>query len=304
MRNEEAKTILQLLGMPLKQQANICIYTLLSLANIKKNDKWIKASNNFMRIHDILVFIRTEYNISYAENSRETFRKQAMHPFRIAAIIEDNEVATNSPNYKYRITDEALELIRSYGSDGWARQLNNFKKRHSSLVEMYRSKRQIKQVPVVIDNNKYTLSTGAHNELQAEIIENFASRFAQGAEVLYLGDTADKYLIFKKEKLAKLGIIVTEHDKLPDVILYLKDKNWVYFIEAVTSVGPMSPKRIIEISSMCKKNKSGKVYVTAFPDLKTYKQFAAELAWETEVWISDNPDHMIHLNGDRFLGPR
>ena len=175
MRNEEAKTILQLLGMPLKQQANICIYTLLSLANIKKNDKWIKASNNFMRIHDILVFIRTEYNISYAENSRETFRKQAMHPFRIAAIIEDNEVATNSPNYKYRITDEALELIRSYGSDGWARQLNNFKKRHSSLVEMYRSKRQIKQVPVVIDNNKYMLSTDAHNELQAEIIENFTS---------------------------------------------------------------------------------------------------------------------------------
>ena len=111
-------------------------------------------------------------------------------------------------------------------------------------------------------------------------------------------------MIFKKEKLAKLGTIVTEHDKLPDVILYLKDKNWVYFIEAVTSVGPMSPKRIIEISSMCKKNKSGKVYVTAFPDLKTYKQFAAELAWETEVWISDNPDHMIHLNGDRFLGPR
>ena len=198
MRNEEAKTILQLLGMPLKQQANICIYTLLSLANIKKNDKWIKASNNFMRIHDILVFIRTEYNISYAENSRETFRKQAMHPFRIAAIIEDNEVATNSPNYKYRITDEALELIRSYGSDGWARQLNNFKKRHSSLVEMYRSKRQIKQVPVVIDNNKYTLSTGAHNELQAEIIENFASRFAQGAEVLYLGDTADKKFVDRK----------------------------------------------------------------------------------------------------------
>jgi hypothetical protein len=48
----------------------------------------------------------------------------------------------------------------------------------------------------------------------------------------------------------------------------------------------------------------GKIYVTAFSDIKTYKKFAADLAWETEVWIADNPDHMIHLNGDKFLGPR
>ena len=49
---------------------------------------------------------------------------------------------------------------------------------------------------------------------------------------------------------------------------------------------------------------SGKIYVTAFLDFKTFKQFSESLAWETEVWIADMPDHMIHLNGDKFLGPR
>lgn len=106
------------------------------------------------------------------------------------------------------------------------------------------------------------------------------------------------------EKLAALGFEITLHDKMPDVVLYREDKNLVYFIEAVTSVGPMSPKRILEIKEMTKNTTCGKIYVTAFPNTKTFKKFAEELAWETKVWISDMPDHMIHLNGDKFMGPR
>ena len=26
--------------------------------------------------------------------------------------------------------------------------------------------------------------------------------------------------------------------------------------------------------------------------------------WDTEVWIAELPEHMIHLNGDQFMGPR
>lgn len=95
-----------------------------------------------------------------------------------------------------------------------------------------------------------------------------------------------------------------EHEKLPDVILYSKEKDWIYFIEAVTSVGPISPKRIVEITEMTKQCSLGKIYVTAFIDMKTFKKFAEDLAWETEVWLSEMPEHMIHLNGDKFVGPR
>lgn len=49
---------------------------------------------------------------------------------------------------------------------------------------------------------------------------------------------------------------------------------------------------------------SGKIFVTAFRNLKTFKKFSDALAWETEVWISELPEHMIHLNGNKFMGPR
>ena len=45
------------------------------------------------------------------------------------------------------------------------------------------------------------------------------------------------------------------------------------------------------------------VFITAFPDRVTYREFAHDIAWETKVWIADAPEYMIHFNGDKFLGP-
>ena len=146
---------------------------------------------------------------------------------------------------------------------------------------------------------------GKHNELQKAIIEEFAPRFAPNSECLYVGDTIEKDLVKNVEKLKELGFEITLHDKMPDVVLYREDKNWIYFVESVTSVGPMDPKRILEIDRNDEKMlQLERVFVTAFLDFKTYKRFAEELAWETEVWIAEMPEHMIHLNGDRFMGPR
>lgn len=104
--------------------------------------------------------------------------------------------------------------------------------------------------------------------------------------------------------LQALGFEITQHDKMPDVVLYCKDKNWLFFVEAVTSVGPMDPKRIEELKFMTQNVTAGKIFVTAFLDFKTYKKFADSLAWDTEVWLAEMPEHMIHMNGDRFIGPR
>ena len=159
-------------------------------------------------------------------------------------------------------------------------------------------------MPVIINGIGFTFSPGKHNELQKAIIEEFAPRFAPGSECLYIGDTTEKDLVKNEEKLSELGFSITLHDKMPDVVLYSTEKNWIFFVESVTSVGPMNPKRIREIEEMTQNVTAGKIYVTAFLDFKTYKKFSDSLAWDTEVWLAENPDHMIHLNGDRFLGPR
>ena len=171
-------------------------------------------------------------------------------------------------------------------------------------MEIYASKKKMTMKTVKINGLYFSFSAGKHNELQKANIEEFAPRFAPNSECLYVGDTIEKDLVKNVDKLEKLGFEITLHDKMPDVVLYREDKDWIYFVESVTSVGPMDPKRILEIEEMTKDVKAGKVYVTAFLDFKTYKRFSEDLAWETEVWIAEMPEHMIHLNGDRFMGPR
>ena len=301
---DDAKEILKDCGMPVQQQNDISAYTLLTLAEVDPDMEWEQATNSWKRIHDVLEFTSEKYEKSYAENTRETIRKNCMHQFREGAIVEDNGKATNSPNYRYRITCETLELIQSYNSGAYVERLSAYLKEKETLVEKYASKKQMEMMPVKINHEELNFSPGKHNELQKAIIEEFAPRFAPNAECLYVGDTIKKDLIKNVEKLSALGFEITLHDKMPDVVLYCEDKNWIYFIEAVTSVGPMSPQRIIEIEEMTKEVSAGKIYVTAFPDFSAYKKFSEDLAWETEVWLSELPDHMIHLNGDKFMGPR
>ena len=295
---------LKALELPSAQQTDLCGNVLLALCEIGPNSKWQQTTNNWIRIHDIIMFLKEKYSISYAENSRETIRKQALHHFRNAAIIEDNGQATNSPNYRYRLTTECCNLLRSINSADWTDALIRFKHAHISLIEKYTLKKEMQKFPVKINGKEFSFSPGEHNQLQKSIIEDFAPRFAPNSECIYVGDTIAKDLHKDDDKLKELGFSISVHDKMPDIILYCPDKNWIYFIEAVTSVGPMNPKRVIEINQMTKNVDAGKIYVTAFLNLQTYKEFISQIAWETEVWISDMPDHMIHLNGDKFLGPR
>ena len=300
----EARELLKMLGMPKTQQADICCYVLLAMAGIKPDTLWKDAGNEWIRIHDIIQFANTYYGSTYAENSRETFRKQALHHFRNAALVEDNGKATNSPNYRYRLTEETLQMVRTFQTSEWQKSVSRFLEYHEKLVDMYASKKKMTMMPVRINGADFQFSIGRHNELQKAIIQEFAPRFAPNSECLYVGDTIEKDLVKNVDKLKELGFEITLHDKMPDVVLYREDKDWIYFVESVTSVGPMDAKRILEITEMTKSVAAGKIFVTAFLDFKTYKRFSENLAWETEVWIAEMPEHMIHLNGDKFLGPR
>ncbi len=294
--------------MPTKQQSMICVFTLLAMAGVRQDTPWDAATNDWIRIHDIIAFTSEHYGVVYAENSRETFRKQALHPFRTAALIEDNGMATNSPNYRYRLTNEFLDVLKELTDDSVVSELGTalqtFLTNHDTLAAIYASKKRMQKMPVRINKQEFTFSPGKHNELQKAIIEEFAPRFAPNSKCLYVGDTIQKDLFKNTEKLSQLGFEITLHDKMPDVVLYREDKNWIYFIESITSVEPMDPKRIVEIDAMTENVSAGKIYISAFPDFSTFKKFSDQLAWETEVWIADMPDHMIHLNGDKFLGPR
>jgi hypothetical protein len=145
------------------------------------------------------------------------------------------------------------------------------------------------------------LSPGKHSQLIKDIIENFAPRFMPGSRLLYAGDTGKKWGYFDKETFEKIGLIFDEHGKMPDCVFYHETKNWLVLVESATSHGPIASKRRIELQKLFDTDLTV-IYVTAFPDKQTFIRFTAEIAWETEVWLSDNPTHLIHFNGDKFLG--
>jgi adenine-specific DNA-methyltransferase len=162
----------------------------------------------------------------------------------------------------------------------------------------------MQMIPCILpDGSTLDFSAGPHSELIRDIIEKFAPRFAPESYLIYVGDTGNKGVVFDEKYLSKLGVKVHERGKMPDVILHYTKKNWLLIVESVTSVGPVDAKRHEELSGLFKDCNIGIVYITAFPDRNLMKKFLSDIAWETEVWVASDPEHLIHFNGDRFLGP-
>src|SRR3972149_9954025 len=174
----------------------------------------------------------------YAPNSRETFRRFTMHQFIQAGLVLYNpdklDRSTNSPKAVYQIESTTLELIRTFGSSMWTDNLVLYLSNSQTLSENYaRARKQIK-IPVQIkDNPTVYLSPGNHSELIRIIIDDFAPRFAPGSQLIYVGDTGDKWGYFDKELLIRLGVNVDAHGKMPDVVFYFSENNWLFLVEAV-----------------------------------------------------------------------
>lgn len=232
-----------------------------------------------------------------------------IHQFEQAGLVnrnpDDPQLSTNSPLTHYALTELALATLKTFGSDRWPVALQSYLDSRGSLQSLYQKKREHAKVPLRLTSGVvYELSPGAHNRLQAEVVQEFGPRYAPGARLLYLGDAANKSLIFDVEGFQQLGVALSSHDKLPDVVFLDETRNWLFLIEAVVSHGPVSPKRQVELESLFTGCSAGRIYVSAFTELASFRYFLNEIAWDTEVWLAEMPDHLIHFNGDRFLGPR
>ena len=231
-----------------------------------------------------------------------------MHQFVDAGIALYNpdkpDRPVNSPKAVYQIEDAVLELLRSFGTSAWHDNLTSYLADRETLAARYAMEREQNRVPVIIARGKQiTLSPGEHSELIRDIIEEFAPRFVPGGVLIYAGDTGDKWGYFDAPLLSDLGVSVDSHGKMPDVVLFCPERNWLFLVESVTSHGPVDGKRHAELSQLFANSKAGLVYVTAFPNRSVMGRYLGEIAWETEVWVADAPSHLIHFNGARFLGP-
>lgn len=307
-RVADCVSIIQELGLPRAQHNERTGLALLALLNLGPEQPWSEASNPLRGITPVMDFIAGNYNKVYAPNTRETFRKDSVQPLVAAGVLlynpDDPQRAVNSPKAVYQVNADVLAAIRTFGTDAWAANLANIKKNLPSLAEKYQRLRLVERVSLRHGNNEtLELSAGPHSLLIKAVVEDFGSVFAPGGKLLYVGDTGDKWVLNDAATLKMLNINVDEHGKMPDVIIYLRQRNWLLIIEAVTSSGPVNARRHMELRNLFKDALPGLVFVTAFPSRQFMARFLADIAWETEVWTADAPTHLIHFNGERFLGP-
>ncbi len=305
---EEALGVLKTLGFPKSQLNERSALTLLALVDVGPSDAWEDADNPLRGITPIMEFMEREYGKRYKPNTRETVRRQTMHQFLEAGLVVSNpdkpDRPVNSGQFVYQIEASALALLRSHGAEDWDRRLSTYLASVEALKTHYAQQRQMVRIPVIVAPGKtITLSPGGQNVLTEQIITEFCPRFTPGGKLLYIGDADEKFSFFDRDALAHLGVEVNAHGKMPDVIVHYTDKDWLVLIEAVTSHGPVNEKRKNELRRLFQSSSAGLVFVTAFLSRRAMTQYLTEISWETEVWVAEEPMHMTHFNGERFLGP-
>ena len=310
----EALDILASVGIPVndktvraKQMMAVC---LLSVAGVTK--AWSEAKGlgdgRPLKTREIIAFANKNLGEEISPGSYDDIRRKHLKLMVLADLIvnsgDNPSKATNDPTRGNALHPDFKQLVKTYGTPAWKKNLAAFNKNRPSLAESLLRKRDMARIPVTLPGGgKLELSLGKHNELQKAIIEQFLPLWGNGAEVLYVGDTSNKLLYIERARLKELGFFDLSHDELPDIIAYSKSKKWLYVIEAVHSSGPISELRLMELKILLKGCKAGIVYVTAFLTRKAHAKYADQIAYETEVWTADRPEHLQHLNGPRFMGP-
>ncbi len=304
----DAIEILRALGFNARQSNEIAGYTFLALLDLKPLQLWNEAAEPLRGIAPIIDFIAEVYAVRYAPNTRETIRDEAVKYFVEAGMLirnpDDPNRPVNSGKTVYQVEPMALEAFRSFGTLEWAGKLKSYLAARKEIRNELLRKRKLTRIPVRLPSGEMvTISPGGQNPLIKTVIEEFCSRFVPGGIVVYIGDAEDKFLHLNEDYLKQLDVAIPAPAKMPDVVIHHTKQNWLLLIEAVTNAGPVDGKRRKELKELFGGSKAGLVFVTAFSTREVMRSFLTQISWETEVWVAEDPEHLIHFNGERFLGP-
>ena len=308
VRLHEAIEALEALGFSGRQANEVAAYTLLALLELAPTVPWSAAQSPLLGITPIITRIREHYGVSYAPNTRETIRDEAVKYFVEAGVIlrnpDDPSRPTNSGKTVYQTEANALMLLRTFGTLEWSIQLRDYLALRDKIRAEIERTREFARIPVTLPSGEsVTLSPGGQNPLIKAIIEQFCPRWVPGGRVVYIGDTEKKFLNFDAAYLEGLGVVIAPSAKMPDVVVHDRQRNWLVLVEAFATGGAVDGKRRSELKVLFAKCRAGLVFVTAFQTRGEMQNLCASIAWETEVWIANAPDHLVHFNGERFLGP-
>ena len=305
---KQAQRILIDLGMDNERSNERSAMTFLDLVHLDTNTKWSEATVGEYTVRQIMDWIRDRLGQDYAANSRETIRRFTLHQFIVGGIVEENaddpSRPINSPKWNYRISPSLLKVVKAFNTKDYEAYLNEFLQNITTWRAKQEEIKKFNEVPVTLPNgDQVKLSAGGQNILIKEMVEKFCPRFVPGGKVLYIDDTSHAFRKDQKKLISALGIKMPERGKAPDLIVWLENKHWLFLMEACSTHGPIDVIRKEELEKLFNEKKDQLVFISCFPNRKVMRKYLEDLAWETEAWCASDPDHMVHLDGEKFLGP-
>lgn len=310
----EALDVLSGLGVPLTdlspRRLEKMAMAFLAVLGVTASKGWRSAadrdSGRSVTTREVIAFINDSFGESISPGAYDDIRrKDLLLPVEAGIVVPTRpDAARNAPSRGYALEPELGEVVRAFGTDEFDSRLAAAMDGREALAERLAATRALTRVPIAVgEGAELEFGPGEHNQLIKAVIEDFLPLYGRGARVLYVADAEDRRGFQDEAELERLRFFALEHGELPDVVAYSEEKNWLYVIEAVHSAGPISPIRHARLRDLLADAAAQAVFVTAFLDRRAFRRFVAEIAWETEVWIAAEPEHLIHFDGERFLGP-
>lgn len=317
-KTQEALEILREVDIPVdslteRHRVRLAL-VLLATANVKPDARWADASyyqdadSWAPTTREVISYLNQHYQQQISSGSYDDIRRKNFIYLVESGLVlksaKNPEANTNNPRRGYAINPDAIDVLRHFGRGSWRQAVDEFRRKYGSLEARMERRREPPKLSVKLPQGvTVELSVGPHNQIQKAIVEEFLPRFAPNAELLYIGDTSKKSLYLNVRRLEELGFFELAHDALPDIVAYDPARNWLFLIEAVHSSNPISRLRHLNLERLTKDCTAPRVYVSAFKDRRSFREWVLEISWESEVWLVESPDHLIHFNGEKFLGP-
>ena len=308
---------LEILGIPLDnmtpRRSERMVLAFLAVIGKTVENSWSEIKDLSMggslKTRDIINLLNREYQEHISSGSYDDIRRKDLRLLVLGEIILPSlpNSARNDSTRGYALNPaytRILQRLDVISKNQWQQEVAQNFQGMLSVKDLLSPTRDMSLIPIRLPSGEnITFSPGKHNQLQKAIIEEFLPRYGYGCEVLYVGDAAKRLLYKNEMKLQELNFFDLSHGELPDIVAYSAQKNWLYLIEAVHSSGPINDVRLLELKRLTKDCHVEIVYVTAFLKKAIFQKFVREIAWETEIWIAELPDHVIHFDGEKFLGP-
>lgn len=211
----QALYILYSLGVPVRgmstRRMERMALAFLAVADVSASEQWEalkdETSGRSLRTRDVIVYINMHFGEHISSGSYDDIRrKDLMLPVQAGIVVSTGSgAARNDSTRGYAIGTQFAAIIRQFHASEWDQPVRVFMEGRTRLTDQLYSERSVPQIPIHLPSGEeLQFSLGEHNVLQKAIIEEFLPRYGYGSEVLYIGDTAKKFIVYQEERLQQL----------------------------------------------------------------------------------------------------